>query len=95
MKMTMREVSERLCADEETKWDTLTPRHRLRFQQGRLFFAQMSPTNFPKGLALTNWATTQLCQKVNVPTAYFRRCPSFLQDAQVNHWIWQVGERKG
>ena len=94
MKMTLREVSERLCADEETKWDTLTPRHRLRLQQGRLFFAQMSPTNFPKGLALTNWATTQLCQKVNVPTAYFRRCPSFLQDAQFNHWVWKSENEK-
>ncbi len=90
--LTMKEVSQRLCADEETHWDTFTPSHRLRLQQGRLFFAQMSLQNFPQGLELTPWATTQLCQKVNVPTAYYRRCPAFLQDAQVNHWLWKLGD---
>ena len=31
----------------------------------------------------------QLCQRLHVPTAYFRRCPAFLQDAQVNHWLFE------
>jgi len=90
--MTLREVSERLCAEEETHWDTFTPRHRLRLQQGRLFYAQMSLANFPQGLEMTPWATTQLCQRVKVPTDYYRRCPAFLQDAQVNHWLWKLGD---
>ena len=88
--MTMKEVSERLCADEETKWDTLTERHRIRIHGGRLFFGQMSLQNFPQGLELTPWATTQLCQKLDIPTAYFRRCPTHLQDSQASHWLWKL-----
>ena len=67
--MTMRDVRDRLLADDEHKWDTLAERHRIRIHGGRLFFGQMSLQNFPKGLELTPWATAQLCQKLNIPTA--------------------------
>lgn len=90
--MTLEEVRDRLHADDEHKWDTLAERHRIRIHGGRLFFAGMSLQNFPRGLELTPWATGQLCQKLNIPTTYFKRCPAHLQDAQVSHWLWKMEE---
>ena len=92
MTLTLSEVRDRLVADDEHKWDTLAERHRIRIHGGRLFFAQISLQNFPQGLELTPWATAQLCQKLNIPTAYFKRCPTHLQDSQTSHWLWKMEE---
>jgi len=36
-----------------------------------------------------------MCQKLGIPTAYFRRCPAPLQDAQINHWLHRSAEMDG
>lgn len=76
---------ERIAADDEGKWDTTAYRMGLRFWDGLL--------SVPKGdggthrLKPTSWATSQFCQKLCIPAAYFKRCPQFLQTEQFNHWI--------
>jgi hypothetical protein len=70
MTLTLSDVRERLRADDEQKWDMLAERHRIRIHGGRLFFAQISLQNYPRGLEMAPWATGQLCQKLNIPTAY-------------------------
>jgi hypothetical protein len=35
-----------------------------------------------------------LCQKLGIPTAYFRRCPTHLQDSQASHWLWKLEEKE-
>ena len=83
--------------DEAHKWDLLLERDQLRLEEGRLRLSRSSQKHLPqagamaapRGLKLTNWATGQLCQRLGIPAAYFRRCPRSLQDAQANHWLHQ------
>jgi hypothetical protein len=90
--MNLCEVQERLHADDEGKWDLLLEREEMRMQEGRLRFPRLYRADHPTGLALTRWAQTQLCQRLSIPTAYYRRCPLRLQDDQVNYWLHQETE---
>ena len=90
--MNLCEVQERIHADDDDKWDQLIERDEMRMQEGRLRFPRLYRADHPRGLALTHWATTQLCQRLSIPTPYYRRCPSRLQDDQVNYWMHKEAE---
>jgi hypothetical protein len=90
--MNLCEVQERLQTDDNGKWDLLLEREEMRMQDGRLRFPRLYRADHPTGLALTRWAQTQLCQRLSIPTAYYRRCPLRLQDDQVNYWLHQETE---
>jgi hypothetical protein len=75
--------------DDRNKWDQLVPRDELRLENGRLEFPRRySPEGrLITGLELTRWSSSQLCQRLGIPSAHFRRCPLSLQDAQVNYFL--------
>lgn len=85
--MNMDEVRDRICTDDAGKWDNLLDTGEMLFRDGRLTFPRLYRADHPKGLTLTRWATSQMCQRLNIPSAYFRRCPPALQDHQANHWM--------
>jgi hypothetical protein len=85
--MNLDEVRDQIAADNDGKWDTLLDVEEMRFHNGRLIFPRLYRADHPNGLALTKWATAQVCHRLNMPIAYFRRCPLHLQDAQANHWL--------
>lgn len=85
--MLLTEVRERLRQDDESKWDQLIPLEELQMQEGRLCCPRLYRAEYPRGLALTNWAQTQFCQRLRIPTAYYRRCPTWLKDTQANFWL--------
>jgi hypothetical protein len=85
--MNLREVRDRLRADDNGKWDQLIARDEMRMQAGRLRFPRQYRADHPTGLALTRWAESQLCQRLNIPTDYYRRCPPVLKDANANAWL--------
>jgi hypothetical protein len=86
--LTWDELSDRVRQDDQGKWDRLVPRDELRLEEGRLCFPRRYALPGNNGsLQLNDWSTLQLCQRLGVPTGYFRRCPSLLQDSQVNHWL--------
>ena len=89
---------ERVAEDDAGKWDRLVPRRQIACWNGRLnlpfpSLPCLAPTEekLPKGTPLsltpTPWATGQLCQRLGIPTAYFRRCPPAVQDVQLNYWL--------
>ncbi len=82
-------VRERVRKDALDKWDALTPRDQIRLHHGRVWFPEAAQSDFAASLRPTPWATSQLCQRLGIPAAYFKRCPSQLQDLQFNHWIRQ------
>lgn len=82
--MNWRDVTGKVEADSRGKWDMPSAPSALRMHHGRLGYEDHL---YWEELDLTPWATTQLCQRLRMPTAYFRRCPTPLQDAQVNHWL--------
>ena len=93
--LSLDEVHERVRADAQGHWDTTVPRHELLMQDGHLLLPHNGSNGHPDSLRPTPWATAQLCQRLNVPTSYFRRCPAELQDAQANHWLRRGRETNG
>ena len=84
---------ERVAEDDAGKWDRLVPRRQIACWNGRLNLpcpaSDLNTTRQPSPLSLTPtpWATGQLCQRLGIPTAYFRRCPPAVQDVQLNYWL--------
>ena len=84
---------ERVAEDDAGKWDRLVPRQQIACWNGRLNLPCPAPDldttlqASPLSLTPTTWATGQLCQRLGIPTAYFRRCPPAVQDVQLNYWL--------
>jgi hypothetical protein len=91
--MDLCDVRDRLQADDDGKWDQLTERDEMRLEDGRIVFGRLYRADHPRGLGLTPWATAQMCQRLSIPTAYYKRCPVGLQDDQVNYWMHREPER--
>lgn len=83
------EVRGRVLADDEGKWDVILPRQSLLMDRGTLLLPSECEGDYPPSVTLSPWATAQACTRLGIPTAYFRRCPTPLQDAQFNHWAWK------
>jgi len=83
---TLDDVADIVGQDDAGKWDAIVPAREVTLQHGRLWFPQATGEGHDMGLALSDWATSQACQRLGMPAGYFKRCPIHLQDAQFNHW---------
>lgn len=81
-----------VAEDDLGKWDETVPRASLGMQGGRLILPETWPADWPHALRLTPWATSQLCQRLGIPAAYFRKCPPCLQDRQATHWLQEPSQ---
>jgi hypothetical protein len=83
---TFDEVHARVHSDDKGKWDVVLPRTETVMQDGKIFFPDCRAYDCESGLELSSWATGQICSRLNIPSAYFKRCPAPLQDEQFNWW---------
>jgi hypothetical protein len=83
---TFDEVHARVISDDKGKWDVVLPRTETVMQNGKIFFPDCNAYECESGLELSSWATGQICSRLNIPSAYFKRCPAQLQDEQFNWW---------
>lgn len=83
---TLGDVCDIVETDDSGKWDTIVPVREMTLQHGRLWFPQANGEGHDMGLALSEWATSQACNRLGMPAGYFKRCPDHLRDAQFNHW---------
>lgn len=83
---TFDEVHARVHSDDKGKWDVVLPRTETVMQDGKIFFPDCNAYECESGLELSCWATGQICSRLNIPSAYFKRCPAPLQDEQFNWW---------
>jgi hypothetical protein len=81
------EVYEQVQDDERGKWDTLVRRQDIVSKDGKLAFPLDPVGEYWETLTPTPWATGQLCSQLGIPTTYYRKCPSVLQDIQLNYWL--------
>ena len=75
-----------VAADDLHKWDSIARCQTVSLHNGRLMFPQAASDGYDEGLSLSPWAMAQACQKLGLPTAYFKKCPHHLQDANFNYW---------
>ena len=95
--MTVRTLAEvRECLDIESRgtWDMPLSPQEITLVQGRVVSPRLYRYEYPQGLVPTVWATGQLCQFLGIPTAYFRRCPSTIQDTQANYWLQHLAREQ-
>ncbi len=88
---TLSDVYEQVSCDDTNKWDALVRVCDLALQNGRLHVpvavcSSLEGYDGDTGLSLSPWATTQACQRLGIPSGYFRKCTPDLQDRQFNHW---------
>ena len=83
---TFDDVRDLVRADDRDKWDSVARVQEVSLVGGRLYFPQAVSNDREGGLAFSPWSLAQACQKLGIPTAYFKRCPPALQDAQFNHF---------
>jgi hypothetical protein len=81
------EVYEQVQDDERGKWDTLVRRQDIVSKDGKIAFPLDPLGEYWETLTPTPWATGQLCSQLGIPTTYYRKCPSVLQDIQLNYWL--------
>lgn len=80
-------VRETVREEDDGKWDATVFRDQLTLLNGKLLIPEPDAGgNMVEELTPTPWATAQMCGRLGIPTAYFRRCPTDLQDAQFNVW---------
>lgn len=84
--MTIDDVREQTHTDDSDKWDSLADPRDLYLADGRLSFRSPYGSSQASSLRPGAWATGQMCRRLGIPTAYFRRCPQSLQDRQFNYW---------
>lgn len=88
---TWSDVKAEVLADDAGKKDMLVNPHKLDFIAGDDFTnAVLLPTEVSVSrqlLTLTEWATTQLCNMLAIPSRYFKRCPAELREDQIDYWI--------
>lgn len=76
----MRQVEE----DLRNKRDFYVEPNELRLdQRGRLY----ERSGLLSNLDLNDWALSQLCNKIGIPTRYFKKCPPELQAINANYWF--------
>ena len=83
---TFDDVRDLVRTDDRDKWDSVARVQEVSLCGGRLHFLQAVSNDWEGGLAFSPWSLSQACQKLGIPTAYFKRCPPALQDAQFNHF---------
>lgn len=80
------QVQDKVQSDDKEKWDVVLPRSEVLMREGKLLFPDARFYECEDGIVPSPWAVGQICQRLNIPTSYFRRCPSHLQDVQFNWW---------
>ncbi len=83
---TLDDACDIVASDDLHKWDSIARCHTVSLCNGRLMFPDATSDGHDNGLALSPWAMAQACTKLGLPTAYFKRCPAHLQDANFNYW---------
>jgi hypothetical protein len=87
--LDMDRVREQVREEDDGKWDATVFRDQLTLLNGKLLVPESVGSTMVEELTPTTWATAQMCGRLGIPTAYFRRCPTDLQDAQFNVWTRQ------
>lgn len=81
--MDWKAIEEKIVQDDQNKWDRKATSQELRMsQEGTL---EVSNNGDTAGYSLSDLAITQMCQRLDIPVAYYRRLPSEMKSMVANY----------
>jgi len=81
--MDWNEVSAKIVEDDRGKWDHKIPATQLWVgSEGKLLAKNGEPA--PDAFTLSDLATSQLCERLSIPAAYYRRLPGNMKATVAN-----------
>jgi hypothetical protein len=83
-KRNLGDIFKMILADNDGKFDTEI--NTKNIQMGNDGILTLKEDHWDRRFSLTDWATTQMAGKLEIPVRYFKKCPPELQAAQFNHW---------
>lgn len=87
------EVARRIADDDRSKWDRKVPATQLAIgQTGELMAMNGGPV--PDPFVLSDLATSQLCERLGIPVAYYRRLPTDMQATVANFDLKRLSDRQ-
>jgi hypothetical protein len=85
-------VENRIVEDDQNKWDRKTAGDKLRvLESGVLSLA--NGHGQPAHYALSDHATSQLCQRLEIPVPYYRRLPGEMKATVANYDIGRLNDK--
>jgi hypothetical protein len=85
-------VENRIVVDDQNKWDRKAAGEKLRvLESGALALA--NGHGEPAHYALSDHATAQLCQRLEIPMPYYRRLPGEMKATVANYDIGRLKEK--
>src|SRR5215472_12636243 len=89
--MDWKSVAEKIVQDDQNKWDQKVSGGELRvLSSGALEFA--NGNGACAAYSLSEVATSQMCQKLEIPVKYYRRLPDEMKATVAN---FDIGRLKG
>jgi hypothetical protein len=83
--MEWTQVEERLVEDDRNKWDRKAAAGDLRISTSYGLLDVGNTDRAPDRYALSELATSQMCQRLGIPVLYYRRLPHELRATVANH----------
>ena len=91
--MTWNEVAARIIDDDRGKWDRKVSAEQVWVSQSGTLIA-MNGGPAPDSFSLSDLATTQLCERLAIPPAYYRRLPAELKATVANFDLKRLSDRQ-
>lgn len=85
-------VENRIVEDDQNKWDWRTNGEKLRVHESGAL-ALTNGHGEPAHYALSDHATSQLCQRLEIPVPYFRRLPGEMKATVANYDIGRLKDK--
>ncbi len=81
--MDWKTVEQKICQDDRSKWDRKVSGEKLRVSRAAAL--EVTDGQGPTGCyALSDLATGQMCQRLEIPVAYYRRLPGEMKAIVAN-----------
>lgn len=85
-------VAAKICEDDRGKWDRKVPAREIRIgEDGKLEAMNAGPVS--DAFTLSELATSQFCERLSVPTSYYRRLPTEMKATVANFDLKRLCDR--
>jgi len=80
--MDWQDIEEKIISDDQNKWDRKTTGQKLRMSREGML--EVSNNGDSGNYKLSDLATAQMCQRLDIPLAYYRRLPGEMKALVAN-----------